>query len=46
MPQDRRVPPPPRHAPTVGQHTEEVLEQVLGKDAAAIAKLRDDGVFG
>ena len=32
-------------APAHGQHTDEVLEE-LGRDAAAIARLRDDGVVG
>ncbi|NQU70802.1 MAG: CoA transferase [Rhodospirillales bacterium] len=30
--------------PMLGQHTEEVLRDVLGLDDAALAKLRDDGV--
>lgn len=34
----------PRPAPTVGQHTGEVLAEVLGYDAARIAKLTSDGV--
>ncbi|MBW2267358.1 MAG: CoA transferase [Deltaproteobacteria bacterium] len=38
--------PVPSMAPTAGQHTEEVLSKVLGKDAATIAKLREGGVFG
>jgi formyl-CoA transferase/succinyl-CoA--D-citramalate CoA-transferase len=34
-----------RHAgPTLGQHTDEVLTELLGLDAAAIGALRDDGV--
>ncbi len=31
--------------PTLGQHTEEVLREALGLDAAAIASLRADGVI-
>jgi crotonobetainyl-CoA:carnitine CoA-transferase CaiB-like acyl-CoA transferase len=38
--------PVPTMAPTVGQHTDEVMAEVLGKDAAEIAKLREAGVFG
>jgi len=35
-----------RHAgPRLGQHTEEVLAEVLGLDDAAIAGLRDAGVI-
>jgi formyl-CoA transferase len=30
--------------PTLGQHTDEVLREVLGKDAAQIAALRDKGI--
>jgi crotonobetainyl-CoA:carnitine CoA-transferase CaiB-like acyl-CoA transferase len=29
--------------PTPGQHTDEILREVLGYDAAAIAALRDSG---
>ena len=36
----------PTMAPTVGEHTHEVLEKVLGKTDADIAKLRTDGVLG
>ena len=35
--------PPPRKAPTVGQHTDEVLREVLGKSDGDIAALRDHG---
>jgi crotonobetainyl-CoA:carnitine CoA-transferase CaiB-like acyl-CoA transferase len=38
--------PVPTMAPTVGEHTEEVLASVLGKDASEIGKLREAGVFG
>jgi crotonobetainyl-CoA:carnitine CoA-transferase CaiB-like acyl-CoA transferase len=31
--------------PVLGQHTEEVLSKVLGKDAAAIARLREAGAI-
>jgi len=36
----------PTLAPTVGQHTDEVMAEVLDKDEAAVAKLRDGGAFG
>lgn len=35
---------PARPAPGLGQHTEEVLSQVLGIDSAAFGKLADQGV--
>ena len=38
--------PLPTHAPTVGEHTEAVLHEVLGYDAAEIAALRDGGALG
>jgi crotonobetainyl-CoA:carnitine CoA-transferase CaiB-like acyl-CoA transferase len=38
--------PEPAMAPTVGQHTDEVLGQVLGYDAERIAKLRESGALG
>jgi crotonobetainyl-CoA:carnitine CoA-transferase CaiB-like acyl-CoA transferase len=38
--------PHPAKAPTVGQHTEDVLRSVLGYDDARIAAARDDGAFG
>jgi hypothetical protein len=33
-------------APTVGQNTDEVMADVLGKNEATIAKLREAGAFG
>lgn len=36
----------PTKAPTVGQHTEEVMAEVLGKSADEVAKLTAAGVFG
>ncbi len=38
--------PTPTRAPTVGQHTDDVLAEVLGLDAAAIAELRAGGALG
>lgn len=38
--------PTPTKAPTVGQHTDEVLTKVLGYDAANIQRLRDSGALG
>jgi crotonobetainyl-CoA:carnitine CoA-transferase CaiB-like acyl-CoA transferase len=38
--------PVPTMAPTVGENTDDVLKDVLGKDEDTIAKLRGDGVFG
>jgi crotonobetainyl-CoA:carnitine CoA-transferase CaiB-like acyl-CoA transferase len=38
--------PRPRHAPLVGEHTDEVLAEVLDKDAAAIEALRLSGGLG
>ena len=38
--------PAPTHAPTVGEHTEAVLRDVLGYDDERIAKLRSDGALG
>ncbi|MGE4652941.1 MAG: CoA transferase, partial [Myxococcota bacterium] len=38
--------PVPSMAPTVGQHTDEVIAEVLEKDAASIAKLREAGALG
>ncbi|MFK7894842.1 MAG: CaiB/BaiF CoA transferase family protein [Myxococcota bacterium] len=36
----------PTMAPTVGQHTNEVMADVLGKSADEVARLTDAGVFG
>jgi crotonobetainyl-CoA:carnitine CoA-transferase CaiB-like acyl-CoA transferase len=38
--------PHPTKAPTVGQHSEEVLRQLLGWDEARIAEARAGGAFG
>jgi crotonobetainyl-CoA:carnitine CoA-transferase CaiB-like acyl-CoA transferase len=38
--------PRPAKAPTVGQHTEEVLREVLGYDDNRIAAARAGGAFG
>jgi crotonobetainyl-CoA:carnitine CoA-transferase CaiB-like acyl-CoA transferase len=38
--------PTPSKAPAVGEHTEEVLRDVLGYDAPRIAALREAGAFG
>jgi crotonobetainyl-CoA:carnitine CoA-transferase CaiB-like acyl-CoA transferase len=38
--------PAPAHAPTVGQHTDEVLADLLGWDAARIAESRARGGLG
>ena len=37
--------PPPRKAPTVGQHTDEVLREVLGRSSDDIAALREAGTI-
>jgi len=37
---------PPTKAPTLGQHTDEVLRTVLGKSDDDIAKLRESGALG
>jgi crotonobetainyl-CoA:carnitine CoA-transferase CaiB-like acyl-CoA transferase len=34
----------PGTIPTVGQHTNEILHELLGLDAAAVARLRSDAV--
>lgn len=38
--------PTPRKAPEPGQHSDEILAEVLGYDAAKIAELHDKGVLG
>ena len=38
--------PHPAKAPTVGQHTEDVLRSVFGYDDNQIAAARDGGAFG
>jgi crotonobetainyl-CoA:carnitine CoA-transferase CaiB-like acyl-CoA transferase len=38
--------PHPAKAPTVGQHTEDVLRSVLGYDDNRIAAARNGGAFG
>ena len=43
---DDRPLPEPSMAPTPGQHTEEVMADVLGLDQAAVADLRTAGAFG
>jgi len=43
---DGKALPVPTMAPTVGQNTDEVMADVLGKDAGEIAKLREAGAFG
>ena len=43
---DGSKPPTPSRAPTVGQNTDEVMEQVLDLDAERIAGLRSEGAFG
>jgi crotonobetainyl-CoA:carnitine CoA-transferase CaiB-like acyl-CoA transferase len=36
----------PTRAPKVGEHTDELLADVLGYDASRIAQLRGDGALG
>ncbi|MDE2488191.1 MAG: CoA transferase [Alphaproteobacteria bacterium] len=43
IPQDERHPAAP--APRLGQHTDEVLSEVLGLDSGEIARLHDQGVI-
>jgi crotonobetainyl-CoA:carnitine CoA-transferase CaiB-like acyl-CoA transferase len=38
--------PVPTMAPTVGEHTDDVMADVLGLDAARITELRESGAFG
>ena len=38
--------PPPGRAPTVGQHSEQVLRELLGFDQEKITALRRAGVLG
>jgi crotonobetainyl-CoA:carnitine CoA-transferase CaiB-like acyl-CoA transferase len=38
--------PLPEKAPEVGQHTDEVLKEVLGYDDLRITELREGGAFG
>jgi crotonobetainyl-CoA:carnitine CoA-transferase CaiB-like acyl-CoA transferase len=38
--------PPPTRAPTVGEHTDDVLRRTLGYDDARIAELREAGALG
>ena len=38
--------PEPAHAPTVGEHNERVLAEVLGYDADKISTLRASGALG
>ena len=38
--------PEPTHAPTVGQHTDAVLRELLGYDDARLAALREAGALG
>ena len=41
------TPPSYRHAPpTLGQHTDEVLEELLGLDAGERERLREQGIIG
>ena len=42
IPQDARGPVAP--APRLGQHTDEVLAEVLGMSSGQIARLHDEGV--
>ena len=37
---------PPRKAPVLDEHTDEVLSEILGLDPDRLAQLRADGVIG
>ena len=41
-----RTPPTPSHVPKIGQHTDQVLAEILGYDEARIAELRAAGALG
>ncbi len=41
-----RTPPDPSHVPAMGQHTEQVLRDILGYDDARLAQLRATGALG
>ena len=43
---DGELPPCPTKAPDVGEHTDQVMAETLGKSADEIAALRDGGAFG
>ena len=43
---DGEKPPTPSMAPTVGQHTDQVMQEVLGRSADEVEALRDAGAFG
>ena len=35
---------PPRRAPVLGEHTDEILAEIVGLSGAAISRLHEDGV--
>ena len=41
-----RTPPDPHHVPALGQHTEQVLREILGYDDARVDELRLSGALG
>ncbi|MFN0025694.1 MAG: CaiB/BaiF CoA transferase family protein [Acidimicrobiales bacterium] len=41
-----RTPPNPSHVPAMGQHTEQVLREILGYNDARLAQLRATGALG
>ena len=43
---DGEKPAAPSMAPTVGQHTDQVMQEVLGRTAAEVDALRAEGAFG